>query len=101
MLAQGDALFGERGREGGVIDIDADAGDSVAVDELDEDAGDLAIIEHEVVGPAQVALDAGGLSDGFDGGDAEREREYGRRGQDERAVDSVTGLGVPGVAVAA
>ncbi len=101
VLAQGDGLFGELGREVGVIDVDADAGDGVAVDQLHQDAGDLAVVEHEVVGPAQVALNAGGLRDGVDGGDAEREGEHRCGGQDERAVDSVAGFGVPGVAVAA
>ena len=101
VLAKGDGFFGERGRKDGVVDVDADAGDGVAVDELDEDAGDLAVVEHEVVGPAQVALDAGGLRDGVDGGDAEGEGENGPGGQDDGAVDSVAGFGVPGVAVAA
>ena len=52
-----------------------------AVDELYQDAGDLAVIEHEVVGPAQVALNAGGLRDGFDGGEAEGEGEDGDGGR--------------------
>ena len=99
--AQGGGFAREIGGKVGVIDVDADAGDGLAVDELHQNAGDLAVVEHEVVGPAQVALDAGGLRDGLHGGDAEREREDGDGGQDDRAVDSVAGFGVPGVAVAA
>src|ERR1035438_8915580 len=71
----------------GLVHVDADAGDGTAIDQLYQDAGGLAVVEHEVVGPAQVALDAGGLGDGFDGGDAEGRSEDGRWRQDERAVD--------------
>src|ERR1017187_8416417 len=49
----------------GLIDVDADAGDGLAIDQLYQDASGLAIVEHEVVGPAPVALDAGGLGDGL------------------------------------
>ena len=99
VLAEGDGQVAEVVREFGLVDVDADAGDGHAVDELHQDAGGLAVVEHEVVGPAQVALDAGGLGDGFDGGEAEGEGEDGGRGQDEGAVDAVAGFGVPGVAV--
>ena len=99
MLAEGDGEVAEVFGEFGLVDVDADAGDGHAVDELYQDAGGLAVIEHQVVGPAQVALDAGGLGDGFDGGDAEGEGENRGRRQDEGAVDSVAGFGVPGMAV--
>ena len=61
----------------GVVHVDADAGDGLAVDELHQDAGDLLVIEHDVVGPAEVAgsVDARWLG----GGEAEREREQRAR----------------------
>ena len=85
------ASVARSGGKVGVIDVDADAGDGVAVDELDEDAGDFLAVEHEVVGPAEIAGDAGGFGDGFDGGEAEGEREYGRGVEHDGAVDAVPG----------
>src|ERR1022692_328665 len=83
----------------GLVHVDADACDGLAIHQLHQDAGGLAVVEHQVVGPAQVALDAGGLGDGFDGGDAQREGKNGSGRQHQRAVDSGAGFGVPSVAV--
>src|ERR1019366_7067719 len=100
VLAERDGQAIDVAGKRGLIDVDADAGDGLAIDQLYQDASGLAIVEHEVVGPAQVALDAGGLGDGLDGGDAEGEGEDGRGRQHEGAVDADAGFGVPGVAVA-
>src|SRR5262249_44185264 len=91
----------ELARKFGLVDVDADAADGVLIDELNQNAGDFAVMEHEVVGPAEVAGDAGGLGDGFDGGDAECEREERRGREDDGEVEAGAGWGVPGVAVAA
>jgi hypothetical protein len=99
MPAERDGKVAQVFGEFGLVDVDADAGDGHSIDQLYEDAGGLAVIEHEVVGPAQVALNTGGLSDGFDRGDAEGKGEDGGRVQDEGAVDAVAGFGVPSVAV--
>src|ERR1035437_8016938 len=99
VLAERDRLAIEAVGKRGVVHVDADAGDSQAIDQLYQDAGGLAVVEHEVVGPAQVALDAGGLGDGFDGGEAEGEGEHGGGRQNQRAVDAGAGCGVPGVAL--
>ena len=58
-------------------------------------------IEHDVVGPAEIAGDAGGFGDGFDGGESDGQGERGRGIEHDGAVDAVRGRGVPGVAVAA
>ena len=95
---------GERGYFSGefaVVDIDADARDGVGCHGLHEDAGHLTIGQHEIVGPAQVANQAGSFEDGGMGGEPEGEREERRLREDERAVDAVAGGRVPGVAVAA
>src|ERR1019366_3865279 len=99
VLAEQDRLALQVVWKPGLVHVDADAGDGLAIEQLYQDAGGLAVAEHEVVGPAQVALYAGGLGDSFDGGDTEGEGEYGRGRQDERAVDAGAGCGVPGVAV--
>src|ERR1035437_9703868 len=99
VLAERDRLALEVVWKLGVVHVDADAGDGQAIDQLYQDAGGLAVVEHEVVGPAQVALYAGGLGDGCNGGEAEGEGEDGRWRQHERAVDAGAGFGVPGVAV--
>ncbi len=51
------------------------------------------------LGQRRSQLNAGGLGDGFDGGEAEGEGEHRGWGQDEGAVDAAAGFGVPGVAV--
>src|ERR1035437_6119926 len=99
VLAERDGQAIDVAGKRGLIDVDADAGDGLAIDQLYQDASGLAIVEHEVVGPAQVALDAGGLGDGFDRGDAEGEGEHGGGRQNQRAVDAGAGCGVPGVAL--
>src|ERR1019366_3649879 len=66
VLAQRDPSALQVVRERGVIDVDADAGDGLSIDQLNQDAGGLPVVQHQVVGPAQVAPDAGGLRDGFD-----------------------------------
>src|SRR5260370_5030934 len=83
----------------GLVHVDADARDSLAIDQLHQYAGGLAVIQHPVVGPAQVALYARGLGDGFDGGNSEGEGEDGSRRQHQGAVDARAGFGVPRVAV--
>src|ERR1035437_8241112 len=100
VLAERDGLAIEVAGKLGLVDVDADTGDGLAVDQLNQDAGGLAVVEHEVVGPAQVAPGAGGLGDGCNGGEAEGEGEDGGWGQNEGAVDAGAGFGVPGVAVA-
>src|ERR1035437_8356227 len=100
VLAERDGQAIDVAGKRGLIDVDADAGDGAAIDQLYQDASGLAIVEHEAVGPAQVALNAGGLGDGLDGGDAEGEGEDGRGRQHEGAVDADAGFGGPGVAVA-
>src|ERR1035437_6078350 len=99
VLAERDGQAIDVAGKRGLIDVDADAGDGLAIDQLYQDASGLAIVEHEVVGPAQVALNAGGLGDGLDRGDAEGEGEHGGGRQNQRAVDAGAGCGVPGVAL--
>src|SRR5450432_3158517 len=91
----------EAGREGRVVDVDSEPRDGGLVHQLHEDAGDFAAIEHEVIGPADVAGDAGGLGDGVDSGQAERESEQRPGLEDDGAVEAVSRLGVPLMAVAA
>src|SRR5450759_4453019 len=99
VLAERDRLALQVVWKPGLVHVDADAGDGLAIDQLYQDAGGLAVAEHEVVGPAQIALYAGGLGDSFDGGDTEGEGEYGGGRQNQRAVDAGAGCGVPGVAL--
>ena len=68
--------------------------------ELHQDAGDFAAVEHEVVGPAQVADQVGGLDDGVLRGQAQGQGEDGRGRENHGTVDAGAGFGVPGVAVA-
>src|SRR5262249_13323259 len=99
-LAAGDEFERGRfdaGREFGLIDVDADTGDGLAFLELDEDAGDLAVSDHDIVRPAEVARDG----DGFGGGEPEREGEERGGFEDDRAVEAGARRGVPGVSVAA
>src|SRR6185369_7980904 len=55
VLAEGDGEVADVVREFGLVHVDADACDCYAVDELYEEVGGFAVIEHEVVGPAQIA----------------------------------------------
>src|SRR6516164_5015804 len=54
-------------RKFGLVHVNADARDGLPVDQLHQDSGGLSVIEHQVVRPAQVALYARRLRDGFDG----------------------------------
>ena len=70
-VAKGDGQVAEVFGQFGLVDVDADTGDCHSIDQLYQDTGGLAVIEHEVVGPAEVALYASGLRDGPDGRDTE------------------------------
>ena len=98
-----------------MVDVQADADDGVteagcrcAFDgRLDENAAALAVVEHEVVGPADVEFQASDIAhggcDGEAGGEGDPERALqGKRGAGEDAdVESVARGGVPDVASAA
>ena len=98
--AQRGGLGRQLGWEDGVVDVDADAGDGAPAGELDKDAGDFAAVEHEVVGPAQIADQVGGLDDGVLRGQAQGQGEDGRGRENHGTVDAGAGFGVPGMAVA-
>ena len=77
----GDAERGRLRRElrgkRGVVHVDADAGDDGRLGKLDQNAGRLSAVQHDVVGPAQVARKVRGAGDGFRRGQAERQRQAG------------------------
>ena len=69
--AQGGGFVRNFGREGRMVDVDADAGYGYGIDKLDEDAGGLFFAEHDVVGPAEIGMEIGGLGDGLSDGQAQ------------------------------
>ena len=92
---------GQIGWKRGLVEIDADAGDGLVAGDLYQDARDFAAVEHQIVGPADIAADARDLLDGFDGGQAQGEGQHGIGLQDHRTVQAGAGGGMPPVAVAA
>ena len=105
----------EAGGERGVADVEADTDDGVAEGVgrggvnggFYEDAAELFRAEEEVVGPADVGCESGGLGDGGLRGEAGGKRKPKRAGERELRADesgdvnAVAGGGVPGVAGAA
>src|SRR5262249_8851012 len=66
-----------------------------------QDTGDLFVVEHQVVGPAEIARNSAGLRDGFDRRKAKGHGEERRGLHHNAAVDSSRRFGVPGVSVTA
>ena len=69
MRAERGGFRSQLGREFGLIHIDADAGDGFAIDQLNQDAGAFLPVEHEIVGPAEIAENPRGFGDRFDCGE--------------------------------
>lgn len=86
--------------EGGLVHVDAYAGDECAVCGLYHDAGEFAVIHHHVVGPAEVR---GNIAQRFLHCEAQGHGDGGSGGgeaQDDGHIEPSIGFGVPNVAVA-
>src|SRR5262249_19083007 len=59
----------------------------------------FAVGEHQVVGPAKIAGDTGGLGDGLDSRDAEGQRQQRGGLENDGEVKAGAGFGVPGMTV--
>jgi hypothetical protein len=90
-----------------VIYVNADAGHDGRLMDLHQDSRHLSLAEHQVIGPAQIALDIGRSGDGFGGGESEchGENRHGilrQRGpQHQRNVETASRLGMPDMTVSA
>ena len=94
---------GEVAGELGLVDVDADAGYQGGVGGLNHDAGEFAVVQHHVVGPAQVGGNACSLVHGALHREAEGHghgRTRGGQAEDHRHVETAIRAGVPGMTVA-